>query len=138
MLADCSAAQAQHSNGVYTVNVVAPPCHDHIVKITALAPFIALSRSTKSDPRAVGGWSHAIAGEEEPAMMARQHLASGAVSTLRVQVSGVSDAGAMPNTFSVLRSLKEEEEEKEEKEERQWDGSRAAVKCMCQGSIDRD
>ena len=94
------------------------------MKITALAPSVALSRSTKSDPRAVGGWSYAIAGEEEPAMMARRHLASGAVSTLRVQVRGVSDAGAKPTTFSVLRSLKEAEEEKEEEEERQWDGSR--------------
>ena len=140
LLAGCSAAQARNSKGVCTVSVVAPPCHDHIVKITALAPSVALSRSTKSDPRAVGGWSYAIAGEEEPAMMARRHLASGAVSTLRVQVRGVSDAGAKPTTFSVIRSLKEEDEEKEEEEEslswrgsplleRQWDGSRVAVQC---------
>ena len=56
---------------------------------------------------------------------------------MRVQVRGVSDADARPTTFSLLRSMKEEEE-KEEEEERQWDGSRVAVKCMCQGSIDRD
>jgi hypothetical protein len=66
LLAGCSATQARNSKGVCTVSVVAPPCHDHIVKITALAPSVALSRSTKSDPRVVGGWSYAIAGEEEP------------------------------------------------------------------------